>query len=343
MANWSSYSLHCVAFRVCRLAADGSTPADVGSGSMYVSDKLMKIEFNPEMDEGPEVANRGASGAMIQTFKLPDLLKRMNMTVQVGTGDPELEYIMSGGDVLTSAASALSAMGALGSSTATSGGSLAAGTYGYKVSALSQYGETAASAEKTQVTTGSTSTVTLTWSTVTDAVGYRIYGRTSGGPWRVISQIAQAASPTYTDLGTITPDATMVAPTIDTSGTAPNGYAYPAVGADSIPNGVSIEAWSRNVAQPGTPGYPSGQQIGQAPYIRWVWPKVHLFKGDRTIDAENPVDGMFTGYAVENSQWGNGPNNDWLYASNRLVQWAYDVTANVPAATVGRISVPAQV
>jgi hypothetical protein len=59
-------SLHCVAFRVAKLALDGSTPADVGAGSVYVSDKLMKIDFNAELDEGPEIANRGASGQLIQ-------------------------------------------------------------------------------------------------------------------------------------------------------------------------------------------------------------------------------------------------------------------------------------
>jgi hypothetical protein len=237
-------------------------------------------------------------------------------------------------------------MGTLGSSTATTGGALVAATYGYKVTALSQYGETAASTEKTQVVPSgtSTNTVTLTWTTIADAVGYRIYGRTGGGPWRVISQIAQASSPTFTDLGTITPDPSMVAPSSDTSGIAPNGYAYPAVGADPNPFGISLEAWARNIAQPGTPGYPAGQQIGQAPFIRWVFPCLKgLRKGNRTIDM-NPVDGTLEGgYAVENSQWGNGPFNDWLYDSSKAVQWAYDIAANVPTAGVGRVAVPAQV
>ena len=342
MANHHSYSLHCVAFRVARLASDGTTPADAGSNSAYVSDKLMKIDFNPEVDEGPEVADRGASGKLDRIFKMRDLLKRLNIEIELTTGDPELEWILTGGTILTSSETALSAMGSLSSSTATTGGTLAAATYGYKVSALSQYGETAASAEKTQVTTGSTSTVTLTWTTITDAVGYRVYGRTSGGPWRLIAQIAQAASPTYTDLGTITPDATMTAPTSDTSGTAVNGLAYPAIGTEALANGISIEAWTRNVAQVGTPGGVPGEQVPTAPYMRWVFPRVYLTKGDRSIDG-NPMASVFTGYATENSQWGNGPWNDWLYASNRVVQFAYDITANVPAATVGRIAIPAQV
>ncbi|HEY3630411.1 MAG TPA: hypothetical protein VGL21_05900, partial [Jatrophihabitantaceae bacterium] len=322
------------------------TPADVGAGSSYVSDKLMKMDFNPDVEAGPEISDRGASGGMIRIFKLPDLIKRYTISIQIGTSDPELEWILTGGTILTSSATALSAMGTVSSSTATTGGSLVAATYGYKVTALSSYGETAASAEKTQVVPSgtSTNTVTLTWTAITGAVGYRIYGRTGGGPWQVINQVAQATSPTWTDTGAITPDPSMVAPSADTSGTAVNGYSYPAVGADPNPYGVSIEAWAHNVAQPGTPGYPAGQIIGQAPYIRWVFPMIHgLRKANRSLDV-NPVDGTFDGgYATENSQWGNGPFNDWLYDSSKAVQWTYDIAANLPTVQVGRVQIPTQV
>lgn len=66
------------------------------------------------------------------------------------------------------------------SSTATTGGTLAAATYSYRVAALTAFGETPASTAKTQATTGSTSTVTVGWSSVTGATAYRIYGRTAG-------------------------------------------------------------------------------------------------------------------------------------------------------------------
>ncbi|MCK9901281.1 hypothetical protein [Glutamicibacter sp. V16R2B1] len=345
MSNHGGMSLHCVAFRVTKLALDGSTPADVGVGSSYVSDKLMKIDFNPELDEGPEIANRGASGQMVQVFKMKDLLKRINMSVEIGALDPELEFLLSGGTILTSNASPLTAMGALGSSTATTGGTMTAATYGYKVAARSAYGSTIASAEKTQVVPSgtSTNTVTLTWTTVSGAAGYDVFGRTSGGPWGLIAKIGQAGSPTWTDTGGLTPNADVLAPTADTSGVAPNGYAYPAVGAESAGYGVSIEAWSRNIAEPGNPqGYPAGQQIGEAPWIRWVFPRVFLQKGDRTLDG-NPLGSVFNGWAEENSSWGNGPFNDWLYPSSRLVQYAYESDGGLPTAGVGRIAIPAQV
>ncbi len=343
--NYQSMSLHCVAFRVVRLAFDGTTPADTGVGSAYVSDKLMKIEINPDVEAGIDISNRGASSSLIQVYKTPDLIKRYTMSIQVGTLDPELEWILTGGSVLTSSATPLATVGTASSSTASTGGTLTAGTYGYKVTALSQYGETAGNAEKTQViASGSTNTVTLTWATVTGAVGYWLYGRTSGGPWRRIAQVSQSGSPTWTDTGVITPDVNYPAPTVDTSGVAANGYAYPATGADPNPYGISLEAWARNISQPGTPGYGSGQQISQAPYIRWAFPMIRgLRKANRSIDI-NPVDSTFEGgFTGENANWGNGPFNDWPAASTSSVSWVYDVTANVPSAQVGRIQIPTQV
>lgn len=64
--------------------------------------------------------------------------------------------------------------------TATTGGTLAAATYTYAVTALSDGGETSASTPVAQATTGTTSTVTVTWAAVTSATGYRVYGRTAG-------------------------------------------------------------------------------------------------------------------------------------------------------------------
>src|SRR3546814_9331462 len=41
-------------------------------------------------------------------------------------------------------------------------------------------GETLASAETSQVTTGATITVTVNWTKVTGATGYKVYGRATG-------------------------------------------------------------------------------------------------------------------------------------------------------------------
>jgi hypothetical protein len=65
--------------------------------------------------------------------------------------------------------------------TATTGGTITAGTYRYVVTAINAVGETIASNEQSIVTTGSTSTVTVTWATVTGATGYKLYKTAAGG------------------------------------------------------------------------------------------------------------------------------------------------------------------
>lgn len=62
-----------------------------------------------------------------------------------------------------------------------SGGSLAAGTYYYVVTGLNGTGETTGSNEVSVTTTGSTSSVALSWSAMPGATGYRVYRGTSAG------------------------------------------------------------------------------------------------------------------------------------------------------------------
>ena len=78
-------------------------------------------------------------------------------------------------------------MGTVTSATATTGGSLAAATYSYKVSAIiARLGEIGVSAEVSQATTGSASTVTLSFTPPTGfengtAIAYKVYRSTSTG------------------------------------------------------------------------------------------------------------------------------------------------------------------
>jgi len=65
-------------------------------------------------------------------------------------------------------------------STSNAGGILAAGTYGYVVTALNANGETLASAEVLITTTGTTSSNTINWAAVAGATSYTLYGRTPG-------------------------------------------------------------------------------------------------------------------------------------------------------------------
>lgn len=95
--------------------------------------------------------------------------------------------------------------------TATTGGTITAGTYRYIVTAINASGETTASNEQSITTTGSTSTVTVTWGAVTGATGYKLYKTAAGG--------ATGTELLYKTVGLVTSD-------IDTTPGSPSG-AFP--------------------------------------------------------------------------------------------------------------------
>lgn len=89
-------------------------------------------------------------------------------------------------------------------STATTGGTLAAATYFYKITATRATvvaGETTASLEQSVTTTGSTSTVSLSWAAIAGASGYKIYRSTSNGTEVLTHTITSGATTSYTDAG----------------------------------------------------------------------------------------------------------------------------------------------
>src|SRR3990167_1750154 len=105
----------------------------------------------------------------------------------------------------------LSAPTGLSTQTAT-GGSLAADTYYYIITALNANGETIGSSEASQVIDGVTETaVTLTWNELTGATSYRIYGRATG---------AQDAYFTVTESLDDDDDSTVTSTDTGTAGTA---------------------------------------------------------------------------------------------------------------------------
>lgn len=84
------------------------------------------------------------------------------------------------------------------------GGTLAAGTYAYRVvarhgTAQGQTARSTASAEATATILGSTGSVTITWTAVTNAENYDIYGRTAGG--ENVKFSVTAPTVTFTDTG----------------------------------------------------------------------------------------------------------------------------------------------
>jgi uncharacterized protein YmfQ (DUF2313 family) len=84
------------------------------------------------------------------------------------------------------------------------GGTLGAGTYSYRVSAVSAYGETLASAAVSVVIgAGATNRAIVNWGAVDGATHYRIFGRTAGAEL-CIGRVA-AGTLTFSDTGAVTP------------------------------------------------------------------------------------------------------------------------------------------
>ena len=82
----------------------------------------------------------------------------------------------------------------------TTGGTLAAGTYFYKVTTTNSGGETTAANEISVTTTGSTSSVALTWDADSAGTGSKIYrGTTTNG--ENVYQALSGTAQTFTDIG----------------------------------------------------------------------------------------------------------------------------------------------
>lgn len=91
--------------------------------------------------------------------------------------------------------------------TAATGGTIVAGTYNYRIAAISSIGQTLASAQANVTVSGtSTAVITLTWTAVEGARGYYIYGRTTAGEGLLATVGATVL--TYDDNGSVVVDTT---------------------------------------------------------------------------------------------------------------------------------------
>lgn len=101
------------------------------------------------------------------------------------------------------------------------------------------------------------------------------------------------------------------------------GYAAPQVGTTPTPNGVSIEAWTRAIIDGGYSGY-----------FWWAIPRAQLkLAGNLSLSGSDPLTPEFEGFCTQNPNWGDGPNNDWLWESGRV--WQYVQVDTLPDLTRG--------
>lgn len=112
-----------------------------------------------------------------------------------------MRNITSGQTIYIGRYSALCVLASPAAPTVTPQGTTGAASYGYKITAIDDLGETLPSTQGTTATGNATLNGTnfnrITWSAVTGAKGYRIYGRTTGGPWLLIGTVGAVL--TYDD------------------------------------------------------------------------------------------------------------------------------------------------
>jgi hypothetical protein len=98
------------------------------------------------------------------------------------------------------------------------------------------------------------------------------------------------------------------------------GWAAPLIGADANPNGVSLEVWSKAVV--------NGSVAGTNPYFRWVFPYVQIRPSGERVIENGLLANTFEGFGVGNTGWGDGPQDDWTFTSDRA--FAYARVASAP-------------
>lgn len=98
-------SVRGVAYRVSALSVSG-TPLTGTSGSVWVGNQFINVQFTPENEAGEDIANKAADGSLCQILKTPDILKYYNVHIELCTPEPELTVLLGGGTTFTNPGSA---------------------------------------------------------------------------------------------------------------------------------------------------------------------------------------------------------------------------------------------
>lgn len=134
-------------------------------------------------------------------------------------------YLVNGTDVLTyydgSTITEFAEISSPNAPTVTRTGTTGSYTFSYKVTAVTAVGETppsdAGSDDLNQSTLDSTNYMSVSWSAVTDAIGYNLYGR-KDGKWYFMLYLEGNGSTSYVDKGAITPQELFTPPEGNTTG-----------------------------------------------------------------------------------------------------------------------------
>jgi hypothetical protein len=91
-------SLQVCAIRVARLETSGAP--DNGAGNGYVSDALISLQVGVELTTGDDLEQKNGCGAICQSFKDCDRIKRLTFTMNLCQLDAELIELLTGATLL---------------------------------------------------------------------------------------------------------------------------------------------------------------------------------------------------------------------------------------------------
>lgn len=98
MAQDNASSVAGVAIRLTKLNADGTLKT--GPSGSYVSKKFVSLSFTPEYETGDEFTTKAADGSVAASWKAPDTLKRVTLSIAIADPDPEFSQMIAGGTLL---------------------------------------------------------------------------------------------------------------------------------------------------------------------------------------------------------------------------------------------------
>lgn len=313
-------SVYAIGARFTRLDTNGAPLAGVGNA--YVTKALVTAGIGLEYTDGEEVIQRNGAGQICVSYRAPDSLTRGTISdLSFCSPDPYIKSFLIGGSVITRPATSEV-------QTVTITGTPTGGTF-----TLTFDGQTTApiayNATNTDVDTALEALSNLEPGDVA-VTG----GPGPGTPFTVTFLGSLGNVPQMTASGAGLTGGTSPTVTVTTGTPGSNltaiGYRAPEVGGDPLPNGVSVELWSQAVLD--------GAFASDLPYIHWVIPRARLRLSDTlNLSAEDAMTPTFEGFEIQNPNWGDGPEGDWPYGSDRV--WQYARVATTPDFTRGPITV----
>lgn len=200
-------SIQAVALRVTRLDSAGAPV--VGTTGSFVTSMFGRVSFTPEYEAGEEIQEKRADGLTCSYYKMPDVLKKVNLEVAICHPQPEIYEMLAGGSLLSTGGVARSVSNkALTSNVATLTTAVA---HGFTVG-------------QTVVVTGVDATFDGTY---------------------VIASVPTTTTFTYAKTAT---NVTSAAATGTATAPLNNvGWAAPAIGEAPSTNGLGLEVWSRAI------------------------------------------------------------------------------------------------